>query len=151
MNLAISRRLFLQAASLPLMLSAAKPDRSEVGCQANAWPLKPDDFPGLLEVFRKSKELGYVGCECNVRFVQDQFARTAEARKEIDATGIQYIGAHTSMANSKAEGFARTAANVAALGALRIVMSGTGLSPEGNFEPAALKVKAAELERLGKV
>jgi sugar phosphate isomerase/epimerase len=151
MALAISRRLFLQSASFPWMLSAAKPTSSQVGCQANAWPLKPDDFPGLLEVFRKSKDLGYVGCECNVRFVQGQFARAAEARKEIDATGVQYIGAHTSMGNSKSEDFARVAANVAALGALRIVMSGTGLSPEGQFEPAALKAKAAELERLGKV
>jgi inosose dehydratase len=151
MSLAISRRIFLQSASLPLIMSAAKTAPSPVGCQANAWPLKPNDFPGLLDVFRKSKELGYVGCECNVRFVQDQFPRAAEARKEMEATGVQFIGAHTSMASSKADDFARTAANVASLGALRIVMSGTGLSPEGKFETGALKVKAAELERLGKV
>src|SRR5205807_1374940 len=97
------------------------------------------------------KELGYVGCECNVRFVQDQFARAAEARKDIEATGVQYIGAHMSMGNSKSDAFTRTAAGVAALGGQRVVMSGGGLSPEGKFEPAALKEKAAEIERLAKI
>jgi len=145
----ISRRTLLASLSAPLLTYAA--DKSPVGVQANAWPLKPNDFPGLLDVFRKAKALGYIGVECNIRFVQDQFARAAEARKEMEATGVLYIGAHTSMANSKSEGFGQTAANVAALGALRIVMSGNGLSPEGTFEPAALKAKAAELDRLGKV
>jgi sugar phosphate isomerase/epimerase len=147
----ISRRAFLGTLPLPLVLGAAGPDRILVGCQCNAWPIKVHDFMGLLEVFRNAKALGYVGCECNVRFVEDQFPRAAEALKEMEATGVQYIGAHTSMANSKTEAFAKAAAGVAALGAQRIVMSGNGLSPEGNFEAAALKAKAAELERLGKV
>lgn len=150
MTLNISRRMFLASVPLPLLLSAA-PGQSPVGCQENAWQIKPDDFPALLDVFRKAKALGYVGVECNVRFVQGQFSRAAEARKEMEATGVQYIGAHTSMNNSKSDAFAQVAANVAALGALRIVMSGTGLSPQGTFEPAALKAKAAELDRLGKV
>src|SRR5579863_8382270 len=55
------------------------------------------------------------------------------------------------MNNSKSEAFAKTAAGAASLGALRIVMSGTGLSPEGTFEPGALKAKAVEMERMGKV
>ena len=135
---------------LPFLLSAA-PGQTLVGCQANAWQLKPDDFPGLLEAFGKAKALGYVGVECNVRFVQGQFARAAEARKEMEATGVKYIGAHMSMNQSKTDAFAQLAANVAAIGAQRIVMSGTGLSPEGKFEEAALKAKAVELERLGKI
>jgi sugar phosphate isomerase/epimerase len=151
MPLELSRRAFLGTLPLPLVLSAASPGRLLVGCQCNAWPLKPKDFPALLETLRSAKALEYTGCECNVRFVEDQFPRAAEARKEMEATGVQYIGAHTSMANSKGEAFAKTAAGVAALGAQRIVMSGTGLSPEGKFEDAALKAKAVELERLGKV
>ena len=147
----ISRRVFLGSLSLPLVISAAPAQRTHVGCQANAWPLKPDDFPGLLEVFRKAKALDYVGVECNVRFVQDQFERTAEARKAIEATGVQYIGAHMSMNQAKSPKFPQTAKSVSALGALRVVMSGTGLSPTGNFEQAALKAKAAELERLGRI
>ena len=147
----LSRRTFLGSLSFPLVMSAAAPHETLVGCQENAWVLKPDNFPALLEIFRKAKALGYVGVECNIRFVQDQFARAAEARKEIEATGVKYIGAHTSMNNSKSAAFGQTAANVASLGALRVVMSGTGLSPEGKFEPDALKAKAAELDRLGKV
>jgi len=151
MPFGISRRVFLGSLPLPLVLAAAESGKTRVGCQANAWPLKAGDFPGLLEVFRKAKVLGYVGCECNVRFVQDQFARAAEARKEMEATGVQYIGPHCSMEASKTEAFARVAVGAAAIGAERIVMSGSGLSPEGKFEAAALKDKAAELERLGKV
>jgi sugar phosphate isomerase/epimerase len=132
-------------------MPAADANESQVGCQANAWPLKAGDFPALLDVFRKAKEVGYAGCECNIRFVQDQFARADGARREIQATGVQFIVAHTSMANSKSEAFGRSAAGVAALGAMRIVMSGNGLSPQGAFEVAALKAKAAELERLGKI
>lgn len=147
----ISRRTFLANLSLPFALAAAPGGKTKVGCQANAWPLKTNDFPGLLEHFRQAKALGYVGVECNIRFVQDQFGHTAEARKEIEATGVQYIGAHTSMNASKSDAFAQAAANVAAIGGLRIVMSGTGLSPEGKFQPEAVKTKAAELERLGKV
>jgi sugar phosphate isomerase/epimerase len=150
MRFELSRRIFL--AGLPLSLAAAAAlDKTLVGCQANAWPLKTGDFPGLLEVFRKAKDLGYVGCECNVRFVEDQFSRAAEARREIEATGVQFIGPHTSMANSKSDAFAHTAAGAAALGAQRVVMSGSGLSPEGKFETAALQQKAAELERLARV
>src|SRR5947209_436225 len=114
MAFGISRRVFVESMSLPLLLSAAPPAQPRVGCQANAWPLKVNDFPGLLEVFRKARQLGYVGCECNIRFVQDQFARTADARKEIDATGVQFLGAHTSMANAKSENFGRAAADVKA-------------------------------------
>jgi sugar phosphate isomerase/epimerase len=132
-------------------MSAAEDAKSPVGVQANAWQPKRNDFPGLLDILRKAKALDYVGVECNIAFVQDQFSRVADARKEMAGTGVQYIGAHTSMANSKSEAFGQAAANVAALGALRIVMSGSGLSPEGTFEPAALKAKAAELDRLGKV
>src|ERR1051325_7175799 len=146
-----SRRMFLTLLAAPLVESAAPAAELRVGCQTNAWQLKPGDFPALLEIFRKAKELGYVGCECNVRFVQDQFDRAAAARKEIESTGVQFIGPHMSMGNSKPESFARTAASAAALGAQRIVMSGPGLSPDGNFEPAAAKQKAAKLESLGRI
>jgi sugar phosphate isomerase/epimerase len=151
MSFEISRRVFLGSLPLRLVLTAAGSGETHVGCQANAWPLKVGDFAGLLRVFRKARELGYVGCECNVRFVQDEFSRAADVRKAMEATGVQFIGPHTSMANSKSEAFAGVAAGAAALGAQRVVMSGTGLSPEGTFEATALKEKATELERLGKI
>ena len=151
MSTEISRRIFLGSLTLPFPLSAAGARETRVGCQANAWPLNAGDFGGLLDVFRKAKELGYTGCECNVRFVQGEFSRAADGRKEIEATGVEYIGAHTSMANSKSDSFAHTAAGVAALGGQRVVMSGAGLSLQGTFDPAAVKTKAAELERLARI
>src|ERR1700688_4249403 len=93
----ISRRGFLAALPVPAALLAAKPSSIRVGCQANAWKLKEGDFAQLLGVLGEMKQLGYVGFECNIRFVQDQFGRAAEARKEIEKTGVQFIGAHTSI------------------------------------------------------
>jgi len=151
MPLEISRRVFLATLPSPWMASAAGSGQTFVGCQENAWTLKAGDFAGLLDVFHKAKDLGYVGVECNVRFVEDEFGRAAEARQEMEATGVRFIGPHCSMANSKTDAFAQTAAGAAGLGALRVVMSGAGLSPQGNFEAAALKAKALELERLGRV
>jgi inosose dehydratase len=107
------------------------------------------------------KKLGYVGFECNIRFVQDQFGRAAEARREIEKTGVQFIAAHTSMQQSKSETFGKACTGVVALGAERIVMSGTGLAvqvtldaapdgKDGKFEPDALRQKCAALDALGK-
>ncbi len=147
----ISRRAFLAAFPAPaLILAAPKEGGTSVGCQANAWPLKPGDFPGLLKALGEMKELGYVGFECNIRFVQDQFGRAAEARKEIEATGLRFIGAHYSMAQAKPDAYPKALDGAVALGAERIVMSGTGLAPDGKFEAEALKQKCAALEALGK-
>ena len=68
----------------------------------------------------------------------------------MEATGVQFIGAHTSMAGSKSDAFAQAAANW-----WRWVLpyrdERYGSSPEGIVDPAALKAKAAEMDRLGKV
>ncbi|MBL9209612.1 MAG: hypothetical protein JNL92_04040, partial [Opitutaceae bacterium] len=42
------------------------PARPRVGCQANGFPLKPNDFPALLAALRKMRELDYTGFECNI-------------------------------------------------------------------------------------
>ena len=146
----ISRRAFLSALPVPAVLLAAKPIAIRVDCQANAWKLKEGDFAQLLGVLGEMKQLGYVGFECNIRFVQDQFGRAAEARREIEKTGVQFIGAHTSMQQSKPESFPKALTGVMALGAERIVMSGTGLAPDGKFEAEALRQKCATLDGLGK-
>jgi len=73
MHSQISRRVFLAILPVPAALLAAKPTTIKVGCQANAWPLKAGDFPQLLAALGEMKQLGYVGFECNIRFVQDQF------------------------------------------------------------------------------
>jgi inosose dehydratase len=128
----------------------AAPAAPRVGCQANGFPIKQGDFPGLLAALRQMKELGYTGFECNVRFVESEFDRVADARKQIQDTGVEFIGTHTSMQTAKPDVFPRWVEKVAALGASYIVMSGTGLDKDGNFTADAVGQKAAALNTLGK-
>ncbi len=144
----ISRRTFLVTASAAF--AWAKSGTIRVGCQANGYPLKPGDFPGLLKALESMKGLGYAGFECNFRFVESQFDRAAAAREQIERTGVKFIGAHASMEQIGGAKGAAILAGVAALGADCIVMSGRGLSPEGQFEKAALLEKAKKLNSLGK-
>jgi sugar phosphate isomerase/epimerase len=142
-----SRRTFLAVSSAALALAKATP-AIRVGCQANGFPPKQGDFPGLLKALESMKTLGYVGCECNYRFLEGEFGRVAAAREQIEKTGVTLIGAHASMEQLKGAQGARIAAGVAAFGADCIVVSGKGLSPEGKFEKAALLAKAKELDSL---
>jgi sugar phosphate isomerase/epimerase len=142
-----SRRTFLLASGATLAWAKSGPIR--VGCQANGFPLKQGDFPGLLKSLESMKSLGYVGFECNYRFVDSEFGRAAAAREQIEKSGLKFIGAHASMDQIRGAQGARILAGVASLGADCIVMSGSGLSPEGRFEKSALLAKAKELDRLG--
>jgi sugar phosphate isomerase/epimerase len=112
--------------------------------------LKPGDFDQLIKAIETMKTLGYVGFECNIRFVRDQFERAGEARQKIEATGVQFIGAHTSMQEASHEDFGEFAKGAAQLGAQYIVMSSSGLSPQGQFSADALNTKVADLESLAK-
>src|SRR5688572_11063093 len=153
----LSRRRFV--AALPALVGAAAflrgspmsaaTSRPRVGCQANGFPLKPNDFPALIAALNKMRELGYVGFECNIRFVESEFSRVAEARKRIEDTGVQFIGTHTSMQLAKPDVFPRWVEKVAALGASCVVMSGSGLAADGRFSREALTTKAAALDALG--
>lgn len=138
----------MAALAAPAWLAAA-PARPRVGCQANGFPLKPNDFPALLAALIKMKELGYVGFECNVRFVESEFERLTEARKRIEDTGVEFIGTHTSMQLAKPDVFPRWVEKVAALGASCIVMSGAGLAADGVFAREALEKKSVALNALG--
>jgi sugar phosphate isomerase/epimerase len=121
-----------------------------VGCQANAWPLREGDFDQLIQAVETMKTLGYAGFECNIRFVRGQFEQPTEARAKLQSTGMQFIGAHMSMQQAAAEDFSKLAHGAAQLGAAYIVMSGSGLSPDGNFTAAAAAAKAAQLEALAR-
>jgi sugar phosphate isomerase/epimerase len=151
MSFQISRRVFLATLPLPvILLETVAESTISVGCQTNAWPLKAGDFPALLDVLGNAGDLGYTGFECNIRFVQDQFGRTGQARQEIARTGMRFVGAHTSMQQATPESFPKNVAGVAALGAERLVMSGTGLSPTGQFEIHSAEKKASDLNDLGR-
>lgn len=153
----ISRRGFV--AALPAWVAAgtllrgsrlwAATPRPRIGCQANGFPLKPADFPALIAALQKMRELDYAGFECNIRFVEGEFGRVADARKRIEDTGVEFIGAHTSMQLAKPDVFPRWVEKVAALGASCIVMSGAGLAANGVFTQEAVSTKAATLGALG--
>ncbi len=149
MPFAISRRAFLAASSAAL-LSAGR-GSIRVGCQANGYPLKPGDFDALIKALESMKELGYTGFECNVRLVEGEFGRASEARARIEKTGVRFIGAHMSMAQTPPEKLTPWVAGVASLGGDCVVMSGTGLAKNGVIDPADLARKAAELESRGKI
>ena len=120
-----------------------------VGCQANGFALKPGDFPALLAALKKMKELNYTGFECNIRFVEGEFANVAEARQRIADTGVEFIGAHTNMQLAKPDTFPRWVEKLATLGASSVVMSGAGLAADGVFTAEALKQKANALNAHG--
>ncbi|HWB83799.1 MAG TPA: sugar phosphate isomerase/epimerase [Bryobacteraceae bacterium] len=123
----------------------------QVGCQANGYPLTAGDFASLLIALRNMKQIRYAGFECNVRFVQGQFDRSAKAGREIERTGVQFIGAHLNMKLAAQGDFANVAEGVRSLGARYIVMSGGGLSPDGRFEQDKLVAKAREITRIAKL
>jgi sugar phosphate isomerase/epimerase len=149
----ISRRIFLGggAGLLASPLAKALAAAPRVGCQTNGYPLKPGDFPALLKALDNLKTLGYTGFECNTRFVEEQFDGIAEARREIEKTGVEFIGGHYSMTQAKPDTFPTVAGNLAAMGAHAIVMSGAGLSRDGKFEKEAALKKAAAMNGLGRV
>jgi len=149
MPLSFSRRTFVLGACAAA--TGAAPGSVRVGCQANGFPLKPGDFAAFLQALESMKNLGYTGFECNYRFVEAQFGRAAEAREQIERTGVTFIGAHIGMDVLGGAQGARIARGVASLGADCMVMSGKGLSPEGRFEKAALLQKAREMETIARM
>jgi sugar phosphate isomerase/epimerase len=145
-GLVATRRTFLATAAAALASGSSAPIR--VGCQANGFPIKQGDFPGLLKSLDAMKELGFAGFECNFRFLEGEFERVAAARPQIEKAGVKFIGAHASMDQLRGAQGPRIIAGVAAFGADCMVVSGPGLSPEGKFEKAKLVAKAGELDRL---
>ena len=143
----MNRRQFLIGGAA--LLTAASPPK--VGCQTNGYPLKPGDFPELLRTLDKLNSIGYTGFECNTRFVEGQFGRAAEARRQIEKIGVEFIGGHYSMKQAQADTFPQVAAGLAALGARSVVMSGSGLSPQGRFEKDAALKKASELDVMANI
>jgi sugar phosphate isomerase/epimerase len=146
----MTRRTFLSTSASTGLFCWGKPLTIKVGCQANAWPLKAGDFEQLIQTIQTMKSLGYAGFECNIRFVRGQFDKTSEARRKIEATGVQFIGAHTSIQEAEHENFADFARGAAQLSAEYIVMSGPGLSQDGQFTPDAVEKKAKQIEVLAR-
>jgi sugar phosphate isomerase/epimerase len=151
----ISRREFLisvpLSAALPALARAASGPSNRVACQANAWQIKPGDFPELLKRAGDMKRLGYEGFECNVRFVEGEFARAKQARAQIEETGMAFFGPHTGLAQP-AEHLDQLVEGAASLGAKHFAVSGANksLTKEGKLDQTLVRTKIEDLSRLGK-
>ncbi len=163
----ISRREFM--AAVPVSLagallspnaaagSVAAPAKVKIGCQTNAWRIDPNNFNNLLEVLSKLKELGYDGFETGFRNLQGQFANAAVARKQLEQSGLKFLGCHifldqydTETQIAPMELVQKIADGSASLGAERLILSGGGLIKEGTVNADALKRKADGLNAAGK-
>jgi inosose dehydratase len=123
-----------------------------VGCQTNAWPLKPGDFDQFIGVLGVLKSLGFDGFETSFRNVQSQYAAAAEARARIEKTGVACFGIHIFLneydpaTRIAPMDFVRTTADgAAALGAQRLILSGAGLVKDGKVAEADLAQKIGGL------
>jgi sugar phosphate isomerase/epimerase len=151
----ISRREFLisvpLSAALPALARAATGPSNPVACQANAWQIKPGDFQELLKRVADMKRLGFEAFECNVRFVEGQFANAKAARTQIQQTGMTFYGTHTGL-RQPAEYLDRGVEVAASLGAKRFALSGVGgiATKDGKLNQEALAKKVETITRLAK-
>jgi sugar phosphate isomerase/epimerase len=152
----ISRRSLLGALPSAMAVGAAGSPRPRVGCQTNAWPIDPNDFPQFLAVLGKIKELDYQGFETSFRNVQAQFSRPEAARNSIAKTGLRFLGVHIFLESyDPATGIApwdlltRVADGGAKLGAERLILSGRAATQDGKLNNDALRRKVAAINRAG--
>ena len=153
----LSRRAFLSClpagamlTALPLSAAAAGP---HIGCQTNAWPLKPGDFPAFLGVLREMKALEFEGFETSFRNVQGQYADAAPARASLAGSGLAFFGVHIFLNEydprtrvAPMDLVKATADGAAALGAQRVILSGAGLVKDGKVSAEDLAQKVAGLQ-----
>jgi inosose dehydratase len=153
----LSRREFLHCLPAGAVLSAAFPAAAatpgpHIGCQTNAWPLKPGDFSQFLEVLGTLKSLGFEGFETSFRNVQAQYADAAAARARLEQTGLACFGVHIFLNEydprtriAPMDLVKATADGAAALGAQRVILSGAGVVKDGTVSGDDLAQKVAGL------
>ncbi len=154
----LSRRDFLYSIPAGAALSAIVPLAAaapgpHIGCQTNAWALKPGDFGMFLEVLAKLKSLGFEGFETSFRNVQGQYATAAAARAQIEKSGLVCYGVHIFLNEydpltriAPMDLVKATADGAAALGAQRVILSGGGLVKEGKVSEQDLAQKVGGLD-----
>lgn len=155
------RRVVLKSAAGLWAVSAfGRATLPRPGCQANAWDLDPGRFDLLLTAIGEMKQLQFQGFETNIRFIQPQLNSWAEAKAQIDAFGLEFIGAHTSLPRYDKTGMQDAADKISTLagqakqfGAHALVVSNSMLRT-GDFQQALnAKVKMLDLagERCARV
>ena len=123
----------------------------QYGAQTNAYPIQPAHFETLLDALGQIKSLGYQGFETGFINLRSQVKSFSAARKQIEATGLSFIGVHIflleydAQTNIAPRAFYETVAQQGAeTGAQRLILSG---SPA--VEPDEVKRKADALNAAG--
>jgi inosose dehydratase len=154
----ISRRDFLYSIPAGAALSAIVPLAAaapgpHIGCQTNAWALRPGDFNLFLGTLGTLKSIGFEGFETSFRNVQSQYATAAAARAQIEKIGLVCFGVHIFLIDydpltriAPMDLVQATADGAAALGAQRVILSGGGLVKEGKVSEQDLAQKVAGLD-----
>jgi sugar phosphate isomerase/epimerase len=118
--------------------------------------IDPTNFSQLLSVLNTLKSLQFEGFETGFRNLEAQFGN-AEARRQIEATGLTFFGCHifletydTETRIAPMELIRRVADGIAQLGAKYLILSGGGLVKDGTVDDASVRRKADALNAAGR-
>ena len=139
-------------------LRAASSKTVSVGAQTNAWKIDTEDFSSLTAVLDRIAKLGYEGFETSYRNIQPVFGRLKQGRTDLAGTGLKFFGCHIAMSDYDAKSnippselIEKIATNAAALGAERLILSGSPVADEGGpMDDQRLLWKAGALNRAGR-
>ena len=128
--------------------------RIRFGVQLNAFPIDPKRFETFLDTLVLVKQTGYQGFEAGFRFLNEQFAAPAPARRSIEQTGLTFFGIHIFFPDQGYDPATKIAAPAvyepvarggAALGAKHLILSGAPAA-----DPEQLKRKIEALNTAGR-
>ncbi len=128
--------------------------RIRFGVQLNAFPVDPNRFQTFVDTLDQVNHLGYDGFESGFRYVNQQFAEPAQARRKIEQSGLTFFGIHIFFPDSMYDPATRIAAPAvyepvarggAALGAKHLILSGAPAT-----DPDQLKSKIDALNAAGR-
>lgn len=143
----LSRRTLLT--TLPMSLLAA-PRTVPLGCQTNAWPIKPADPNTFFSALQDIRELGFTGFETGFRNLEPHAADFTSFRQRIADSGLTFFAVHIFLTQYDPTSYVapldlatRVARWGSQLGAQRLILSG---APAPDPAP-----KARALNELGRV
>lgn len=132
------------------MSGQASKSRYRFGVQLNAFPIDPNNFSTFLSALGEVKRIGYDGFESGFKNVSAQFSSPANARRQIEATGLTFFGVHiflnTPMYDpvttvAPASLYESVGRGAAALGAHHLILSG---APAKDMDQLNRKIEALD-------
>lgn len=158
----INRAAGLAVASLvgagPTAGASSPATRIHLGAQTNAWGVPITGYDHLMSILDVLAGLGFQGFETNFKTVAPFAPRAAELRRAFETRHLRFVAPHNgstlddeSTVSAEIEGFRRTAAIAAQMGAEYFIVSGRRLPhKDGQLDQVAVKVWTDSLNRLGR-